>query len=512
MANPVDCGDVALPITIDLPITVTKEQITGAVDLTVPVFVTPEAPLSGDLPTGAGRIQYFSTLNSVTDEYGTLGEVLKAATAFFSQNPRTQTLAIAQTFSTPQAGNLITGAVGSPASFIAVADGDFNISIDGVNQDIISLDFSLDTTLIDIAATIEAGLVAAGFVGSTVEIIITGAISQFKIISGTSGDGSTVSQTASVSPPTAGVDISGASNDFINGQNGLVQIGYTPTGLFNEMTLIAEAATCANRGVYGWVLDNIFRDTAEQTNASTFTEGQLFAQLFTDSANPIQKDTGETVTNMFLAFSNAFRATYFEAIDDANQYNAMAMAAIMLSVDYASANSIRNGKFIFYSGLSTTQVSETQLSAILSKRGNVFATIGNGARATRDGTTSSPLWFLDEKIGVDNFVDDLLTNVYNVFLTNPTVPYTPSGQALIYQAIALTCEKYVRNGLLSDRVILDTTVPSGNKTIPSYSIDFEPLNLITQADRNNRIMPGTVITLQLSGAINVLQLTVNVQS
>lgn len=514
MANPIDCGDVPLPITIDLPITVTKSQIITAVNLSIPVFLTPEFPLAGTLPFGPGRIRYYDDLNAVIADWGTLGEVNKAANAFFDQNPRTQTLAIAQVFDTPQTGYLTTGAVGSTASFIAVSDGYFNITIDGVNQDVISLDFSVDVTYIDIAATIEAGLVGVGFGGATVEVITSGTSTQFKILSGTSGDGSTVSQTASVSPPTAGVDISGASNDFINGQSGETQDGYTPTGLESEMAIVYDAAQCAGRGVYGWILDNVYRDTAEQLNASSFTEGQLFGVLFTDSANPIQFDTGETVTNAYLSFIAAYQSTYFESMRNPDEYYAMAQCSLMLSVDYSAPNSIRNGKFNFYSGITPTQVSETELAAVLSKRSNVFTTIGNGARATRDGTMSSPLWFLDEKIGIDNFVNDFLTNVYNVFLSNPTVPYTPAGLVIVRAPMNQTGIKYINNGFISDRVVPDTTDPTGIRTItiPAYTIEQPGLSQVPVADRFARILNGTVITLQLSGAINVLRISVNVVS
>ncbi len=511
MVNPVQCNNSALPISIDLDITVTKAQTLNTIDLSTPVFVTPESPLAGPLPTGAGRIAYYDTLNSVTDVYGTLSESYKAATSFFGQSPRAETLAIAQIFTTPQVGYMLTGIVGGILTFIAVSDGEFSVTIDGVQADVTALDFTLDTDYDDVAATITAGLVAAGFVGATaVASAPTGTAVQFEIISGTIGDGSSVSVLSTILTPV-GTDISGVANDFLNGQSGETFKGYTPTGLANELTLISEAATCSGKFVYAYVIDHVYSETTEQLNALAWAQGQEDAIIFADSNNPIALDAGDTTSNVLSAFSAEYDRTYFEYNSDYAYYKPMELAAYMLSIDYNAENSAATAKFKDYPGIPTTPITETQLTVLESKRGNVFTTIGNGARTVREGTTSSAIWYLDDRINIDNFKNDLLTEVYNVFLVNPKVPFTPPGQMKLYQAEQRVCNKYVRNGVCADRVVQDLTQPSGIRTIPAYVIDFAPLSTITTSDRLARVMTGNTITLQLSGAVHKLVINVIVQ-
>lgn len=511
MVNPVQCSNTALPISIDLSINVTKAQTLNTIDLSTPVFVTPESPLAGSLPTGAGRIAYYDTLNSVIDTYGTASESYKAATAFFSQSPRAETLAIAQIFTTPQVGYMLTGIVGTAASFVAVSDGEFSVTVDGVQGDVTALDFTVDTDYDDIAATLTAGLVAAGFAGATaVASAAAGADVQFSIISGTVGDGSSVSVLSSIAVPV-GTDISGATNDFLNGQSGETFLGYTPTGLATELTLISEAASCAGKFVYGYVIDHVYSETAEQLNALAWAEGQENVQVFTDSNNPIALDAGDTTSNILFASSNQYKSTYFEYSDSYDYYKPMSLAAYMLGVDYNAENSVATAKFKNYPGIPTTAITETQLTVLESKRGNVFTTIGNGARTVREGTTSSDSWYLDSKIGIDNFRNDLLTEVYNVFLVNPTVPFTTAGQTLLRQAEERACEKYVRNGLLADRVVEDLSVSSSTRTIRAYQVVFAPLSEVTASDRADRLMTGNTITVQLAGAVHKLVINVIVQ-
>lgn len=514
MVNPVQCNNTALPISIDLDISVTKAQTLNTIDLSTPVFATPESPLAGALPTGAGRIAYYDTLSSVSDVYGTASESYKAGTAFFSQSPRAETLAIAQIFTTPQVGYLLTGIVGSTGSFIAVSDGEFSVTIDAVQADITALDFTLDTDYDDIASTIQTAVQAigtGGFVGATVVASATaGSNVQFQIISGTTGDGSSVSVLSTIAVP-AGTDISGDSNDFLNGQSGETFLGYTPTGLANELTLISEAATCFGKFVYAYVVDHIYSETAEQINAAAWAEGQTNVVLFADSNNPIALDAGDSTSNILSAFTNQYSRTYFEYSNDYDYYKPMSLAAYMLSIDYNAENSAATAKFKDYPTTPTTPITQTELTVLESKRGNVFTTIGNGARTVREGTTSSSTWFLDERIDIDNFTNDLLTEVYNVFLVNPKVPFTTAGQMLLYQAEQRVCDKYVRNGVFADRLVSDATKASGTDTIPAFVIVFAPLNTITTADRTARLMTGNTITVQMAGAVHKLVINVIVQ-
>lgn len=512
MVNPVQCSNKSLPTTFDLIVNVTKVPTITGIGLNIPVFITPESPLNGSLTPGAGRILYYSTLNSVADDWGTEGEAYKAAREFFSQSPRPPTLAIAQIFTTPQTGSLITGLIGTLPSFVSVADGEFSVTIDGVQADVTGLDFTTALNYDDVATVIQAGLVSAGFAGATVTPIDDGGQNfQMQIFSGTSGDGSSVSTLSTIATPV-GTDISGANNDFLNGQNGETILGYTPTGLANEMSLVQEASICNGRFVYAWVIDHVYSETAEQINAAAWVEAQDAAVLFADSNNPIALDAGDTSSNMLTFNLNDYSKSFFLYTHTYDFYGVMSFAAYMLHVDYNGENTTVTAKFKNAPGVPPTPVTESETNVILSKRGNVFAVVGNNVRALREGTTSSNNWFLDDRINVDNYVNDIKTGIFNVYTRNGKLPYTPTGIAKLRQAETSVSEKYVTNGTIADLIVRDETVPSGQRTIPAYSIEFPDIGSISDVDRAARFLPGNTIILQLSGAIHKLELNIIVQS
>ena len=272
MANPVSCGNATLPITLDLEINVTKQQVLDVVNLSTVVLVNSAGPL----PSGAGRIRFYDTLNAVEADWGSNSPAFRGASAFFSQSPRPTTIAMAQAFTTPQAGFMTTAQSGAVSAFTAISDGTFTILINGVSEDITALDFTSDTDFDDIAATIQTGLQAIASGGYTAATVVAtgGTQNQFVITSGTAGDGSTVSV---LTTEGTGTDVSGVG--FLNGQSGAIVIGYTPTTFTNELILIQQAASCAGQFVYGWALDETYRDTADQLEAATWAEGEQFVEM-----------------------------------------------------------------------------------------------------------------------------------------------------------------------------------------------------------------------------------------
>lgn len=127
------------------------------------------------------------------------------------------------------AGRMITGnIVGSEASFIAVTDGSFVVSIDGAAPAAITgLDFSLDTDYADFATTITTALTGATCAYDSVT-------NKFTITSSLTGEGKDVS---ALSVHSTGTDISGGL--FLNGRTGVAQV-IPGTDADNILTAIAK--------------------------------------------------------------------------------------------------------------------------------------------------------------------------------------------------------------------------------------------------------------------------------
>lgn len=500
--NVINCGNNSLPRSLDVQVTVTRPSAELTTDLSVAVF----AQDGGGFDFGAGRLAFFSTSDAVNDDPRVTDEGKKAARDFFAQPRRARRMAIGQVFSTPQAGYLLSGAIGTLAAFQAVTNGSFAVSIDGVSDDITGLDFSTDTTLAQVATRIQSALVTAGFTGATA--VISG--TQIRITSGTSGDGSTVSVLGPVSPAT-GTDISGPG--FLNARLGtaVAQPGYTPGDLVSELALIAEAARCGGSFVYGWALDAAYRDTDDQIAAGQWAQART-AVMPLVSNSPLAWDPNSTTDlGPEIKTLGLFRAwPYYH--DQADFYPDMALLALMLSVNYAQRNSTITAKFKDLIGIPTVGITETQWQVLTSKGYNSFTLTGNTARVNRDGDTPNVAWFMDDVTNLDNFVEELQVAEYNAFLRNGKVPFSVVGQTILQDAIQQVCERYVFNGTLSERRVLDLTQIDGFRIDPPYTITPTPIELSTVADRSDRIGPPFVIDLNLAGAIHSIAINVNAYS
>ena len=158
----------------------------------------------------AERIRSYTNLDGVVADWASDTEVVAAATAYFSQQPKPTQLKVAVRFPTAQAAQLRGGAVADEAInlalFTAISDGSFAISIDGVAEDITAMDFSAATDMDDVATEIETTLQAVAAGGYTAASC-THDGTRFFINSGTTGASSTVSFLTVVSP-ASGTDIS----------------------------------------------------------------------------------------------------------------------------------------------------------------------------------------------------------------------------------------------------------------------------------------------------------------
>lgn len=503
--NVINCGNNSLPRSLDVQVTVTRPGAEVTTDLSVPVF----AQAGGGFDFGAGRLAFYSTFDAVNDDARVTAQGKLAARDFFAQPRRAARMAIGQVFDTAQAGYLLTGATGLVAAFTAVTAGSFAVSIDGVSADISALNFSTDTTLAMVAARIQTAIRAVATGGFTLATVAVSG-TQMKITSGIAGDTSSVSVLEAVSP-AVGTDISGPG--FLNGRIGtaVVQPGYLPTGLVDELSLIAEAARCGGSFVYGWALDVIYRDTPEQVEAGQWAQARIAAMPLV-SNSPIawdpnsSSDLGQEIKTLGL-----FRAwPYFH--DQAAFYPDMALLAVMLSVNYAQRKSTITAKFKDLIGIPTVNINETQWSVLKGKGYNSFTLTGNTARVNREGTTGNVAWYMDDVVNLDNFTEELQVAEYNVFLRNGKVPNDPDGQAKLQDGLQQVCERYVFNGTLSSRRVLDLTEIEGFRIDPPYTITGSPFELQTDADRADRIGPPFVIDVNLAGAIHSIAININAYS
>lgn len=508
----------SLPRDIDVTVNVSKPQAEVTTDLSVGVFCTPNATFDHD----ASRIRFYSTLDAVGDDFVTSAEAYKAAQAWFSQSPRAKTFAVARIFESAVAGFLQCGVIGTKvlSEWKAVTNGSFTISIDGVEEDVTAVSFAAITDLAGIATVLQTAIRAAGEgTGFTAAVVTFDAVTnQIRIKSGSTGDSSSVSYLTTVSP-ASGTDISGSG--FLNGafvtgaltQSCYTVPGYLPTGIVGELGYIAEAASASGKFVYGWTLDKTYRDTDDAVLAAGWAEAQPAALMGIVTNSPFAYDPNSITDVGYLINKNGYNKSFCVYHNNDYYYPEVSILAYALSVNYASYMSTITTKFKVLQGIPTVPMTISELTVLLNKRINTYTLVGNSSRTFREGEEAAEGWFIDDRINLDNFKEELQVEVYNVFLRNKKVPYTANGVALLYTAIAKICDRYVYNGTFAPRPLSAAeTLEKGYNTAPAYTITFAPLGSMTVSDRALRKGPPATIEANLAGAIHSINIGVEAYS
>lgn len=504
----------ALPRDIDVTVNVSKPQAETATDFSILCFCTTEGSFDHD----GTRIRYYMSLDAVQADFAASSEAVRAATDFFSQAPRAKTLAIAKIFTTPQAGFLQGGVLGTTnlADWKAVTTGAFKITIDGTTEEITSLTFANITDLAGIAGVIQAGIrgktsAGTGFTGAIVTFNET--TNQIRITSGSTGETSTVSKL--MAPTTASVvDISGAS--FLNAaqtegdiQPAYVVPGYTPEGLASELNYIKEAAMANSKFVYAWALEKQYRDSNDAIAAAAWAEAQTAAMLGLVVNSPMAYSASSVTDVGYLCKKNGYHRTFVVYHDNPYYYPEVAILSYALHVNYAGINTTITTKFKDLFGIPTVPMDTTMLGVLNGKRINTFTLVGNSSRTFREGVDSNNSWFMDDLLNLDNFREELQVAVYNVFLQNKKVPYNSNGVTMLRNAMVKICDRYVKNGALSEREMTEAEqAATGMEVDPAYTITFTDIADMTVSDRAQRIGPPCHIKLNLAGAIHSLEINV----
>ena len=514
MAGIIISESSALPRDIDVVVNVSKPQAETATDFSKVVFCTPNAAFDFD----SSRIRLYTSFAAVLSDFDASSEAARAATDFFSQSPRTKTFAVARIFEDPQSGFLQGGVVATKTleQWKAITTGSFNLAIDGVSVDVTAISFAEITTIPGIAGVLQTAIRAAsvepGFAAAVVTYNETDGT--IRIASGSTGETSTVGKPIAAA---TGVDISGV--DYLNlaeivgsqVQPSYAVPGYIPAGIASELNYIKLAAEANGAFMYGWTLDKEYRDTDDIIAAAAWIEAQTAAIMVVTTNSPMALNSSSITDVGYLIKAAGYHRTVCVYHNNSYYYPDVAILAYTLHVNYAGINTTVTTKFKDLFGIPTVAVTISELAILENKRINTFTLVGNSSRTFREGVTGSESWFIDDLVNLDNFKEELQVAIYNVFLQNKKVPYNVKGVTLLNSAITSVCERYVKNGTLSERSLSDEEkAVNGRDTEPGYIIEFTNIADMTISDRAKRIGPPANVKLNLAGAIH--SLTVNVEA
>lgn len=159
------------------------------------------------------------------------------------------------------------------------------------------------------------------------------------------------------------------------------------------------------------------------------------------------------------------------------------------------------------------ELTTDQANTLQAKRCNVFVNYVNSTKIIQYGTMAGPAWF-DEIHGLDWFENAVQTDCYNLLYTSPTkIPQTDAGANKFVTTIGAVCDQAVSNQLAAPGVWNQEgfgQLEQGQYLKSGYYIYAQPMALQAQADRDTRVAPPIQVALKLAGAIQELDVIIQV--
>lgn len=438
------------------------------------------------------RIRYYTAITGVADDFASTDEEYLAASAAFSQSPKPARVGIGRILTADASGFIRGGAAGAFGVFAAVTDGTFTISIDGVSADITGVNFTGDTSLDDVAATLQTDIQAVATGGYSAATVIQSPAGRLMISSGTAGDASSV---VALSSEGTGTDVSGAG--FINAQSDVATVidGHTYVDLAGELSAI-EAR---NDDWYTLALTRDLKSVANYQAAAVWIEARKkIMGAFDDSL--IALDAASTLDLPYLLQASGYARTFCHWNNNGSIYPEISTLARLATVDYSVPNSAITLKFKKLPGISTVDISTSQRTALLAKGAEIYVSRG-GVSMLEEGKMVGGE-FIDVIHGVDWMEDAIATDVFGVLYASSTkIPMTDSGAAQIESAVKAVLDQ------ATDANIIARDIDDDGVLLPAYTIETVALSAHPLTSRAQRVGPPVTFSARVSGAIHFATVT-----
>lgn len=448
----------------------------------------------------AERIRSYINLDGVTADWPADSEVVAAATAYFSQQPKPTSLKVSSRFPTAQGAQLRGGAVSDTtanlALFAAISDGTLTIGIDGATaEDITALDFSSHTTMDEVANTIEDALQAVATGGFTLATC-THDGTRFFINSGTTGVASLITF---LTPVGSGTDIS----SLLQMRQGE---GTKTDGIAAEtITASLTAIQNVDPDWYGLQFTKEVRDGVQINSEDAVVAAAAFCEarvkVFFNTSNDLDVLDSVTTNDIMSTLQDAnYRRTISTYSSYPTQYPSASLAGRAFTVNFSRPDSTITLKFKQLPGITNENLTQSELAVLNSKNGNALIVVGASPMFSESKMANGV--FLDEVHGVDWLENAIQTNVFGYVLTRTTkVPYTDKGVAAIEQQVIKALDEAVRNGLIAPGTTID-----GEFLATGYKTTLVPVAQVDQSNKEARNYPGLSFIVIGAGAIHAVQI------
>lgn len=278
---------------------------------------------------------------------------------------------------------------------------------------------------------------------------------------------------------------------------------------------VAAVAILANKSAawYGLMFASTTPvDDSQSLLVSDFVEAQDITRIYGVTVNDPNVLSALVTTDM-ASLQKA--AGYKQSLCQYSQ-TAFAIASLfgrMFSVDFNANSSTITLMYKQEPGVTGEDLTTTEANVLKDKRCNVFTDYVNDTVIIQYGVMSGPA-YIDEIHGLDWFQDAVQNACYNVLYQSTTkVPQTDAGQNQLVNAVGGVCDEAVNNGLVAPGTWNADgfgTLVNGQYLKTGYYIFANPIALQSQSDRETRVAPPIQVAIKLAGAIQELDVIVNV--
>lgn len=481
--------------------------MTRAIERFIDVSVTKDSPLvsaagfgktivitDSNLITVSTRTKTFTTYQSVVDFFESTSEEAKAANAYFFQDPfldnKPEDLKFGRYANAATAAVLECG--DSPltdlATWQAITTGSLEITIDGTTSTLINTDFSIATSLNDIADIIDTSLAANGncyYIGG-----------RFNFSSPTTGAASTITLLSSTG---SGVDISGTGfldGDVIASPSNLGGSILSQGQVAESFSTALEAIENSDSDWYTMSAVKAFRDISDtQLMANAIESRRKTFIIATNDANTLVSGASSTLS-YYLKNAN-YRRTGLVYHDNASLYPDMSWIGKQTPKEVGSTNwayqalaGIAEGASV---NITPVNLTESQKDIALGVNCNLytevagvdvtyFGTMGGGKNADKEGE------YIDIVRDIDFLQARIEEGLFSLLVEKEIVPYTNAGISTVDNRLRSLLDTYgVKQGILTEGTI-ETSFPKRSE--------------VSQADRDDRLLPNGTFTAEIQGGIN----------
>lgn len=454
-----------------------------------------------DVINGVERVRSYTTLEGVAADFGTSAPEYKAAALYYGQTPKPLNFMVGRWLRTATAGllncGILTAAEQNMTNWTGITTGSFKISIDGApGVNVTGLDFSAETNLNGVAAEIDAALTGANCAWDGQRFVFTSA---------TTGAASEIGY----------LEAAGVGTDISALLKGTAATALTPVPGFAAETPDVAYLAIANASAL-W-FGSMFACSTMPTNdqlveVAALCEGLDIERIF----GVTETDTRVLDASYTTDLASRLKALGYKRTFVQYSANINAVASFMgraFSVNFSANRSTITLMYKQEPGVVAEFLTETQAQTLKAKRCNVFVNYINDTAIIQYGVMSGQAYF-DEVHGLSWFKDALQNAEYNLLYQSKTkVPQTDAGQNQLITTASAVCDEAVNNGLVAPGTWNADgfgQLQRGDFLKSGYYIYTPPIALQDQSIRETRTAPPLQIALKLAGAIQELDIIVDV--